>query len=139
MATKLTGKVRERYFELVREFPLTSIKSDDSLKEAQAMMDKVLSRGRLNKAELEYLDALSDLVMAYESTHYVIQSPSDAAMLQHLMEAKGINQKTLHDETGISASTISELLSGKRRFAKSMVGTLSAYFNVDRKLFVANF
>jgi HTH-type transcriptional regulator / antitoxin HigA len=139
MTAKLAGKVRDSYLDLVREFPLTSIKDEKALKASQAMMDRIFARGRLQAAETAYLDALSDLVMAYESTHHSISAPSDAAMLQHLMHAKGVSQKELHDASGIPASTISEILSGRRGFAKGMVGTLASYFNVDRKLFVENF
>ena len=40
-----------------------------------------------------YLDALSDLVAAYEDEHYPIEPASDADMLRHLMEAKGVTQR----------------------------------------------
>jgi HTH-type transcriptional regulator/antitoxin HigA len=139
MATKLAGGARDSYLALVRTFPLTSIKSEAQLKEAQAVMDRMLAKGRLAQGELTYLDALSDLVMAYENTHHPIPSPSDADLLIHLMEAKGVTQNELHEATHISLSTISEVRSGKRRFTKSMIGAMATYFGVEKGLFAANF
>src|SRR5262249_6999131 len=46
----LKGKTRDSYLELVRAFPLTSIKSDDHLAEAPHVMDRLLATGRLTKA-----------------------------------------------------------------------------------------
>jgi hypothetical protein len=45
-------------------------------------------QGKLDEGEEMYLDALSDLVGAYEDEHYAIKPASDADMLRHLMEAK---------------------------------------------------
>jgi len=139
MATTLAGRTRDNYLALVRKSPLTSIKSEAQLKKAQAVMDLILAKGAMSKGEIAYLDALSDLVMAYENTHHAIPAPSDADMLRHLMEAKGVSQKELHQATNVAMSTISEVLSGKRRFTKGMIAALAAYFGVDKGLFAANF
>src|SRR5437879_89736 len=61
-----------------------------------------------------YLDALSDLVAAHEDEHYAIEPASDADMLRHLMEAKGVTQALLSRDTTIPKSTISEILAGKK-------------------------
>ena len=57
--------------------------------------------------------ALSDLAAAYEDEHYRIEPASDAEMLRHLMEAKGVTQIQLHRSTKIARSTISEVLAGQ--------------------------
>ena len=61
-----------------------------------------------------YLDALSDLVASYEDAHYPIEPASDADMLRHLMEAKGVTQAELHRDTGLAKSSISEVLAGRK-------------------------
>ena len=123
----------------MNRFPLTSIKNENDLKSAQAVLDEILKRPRLKQGELAYLDALSDLVLAYESIHHAMPAPSDADLLRHLMEARGITQAELHKATKIALSTISEVLSGKRRFTRAMIGKLSAHFGVNKELFAANF
>ncbi len=85
-----------------------------------------------------YLDALSDLVAAYEDEHYAIEPASDADMLRHLMEARGITQAQLSRETAIPKSTISEVLAGKRPFSRQMIRKLADYFRVDVSVLAAN-
>jgi HTH-type transcriptional regulator / antitoxin HigA len=142
MTTKATfslkGKARDSYLELVLAFPLASIKSDRHLQQAHDVMDRLLARGRLDYGEETYLDALSDLVAAYEDEHHAIEPASDADMLRHLMEAKGITQVQLHRDTGIAKSTISEVLAGKKPFSRQMIRKLADFFRVDVSVLAGN-
>jgi HTH-type transcriptional regulator/antitoxin HigA len=134
----LRGKGRDSYLELVAAFPLASIKSDEQLEVAQAVMDRLLAKGRLDRGEAMYLDTLADLVAAYEDEHHAIEPASDADMLRHLMEAKGVTQTQLHRETRVAKSTISEVLAGKRPLSRQMIRKLADYFNVDVSVLAAN-
>lgn len=142
MATKnqfgLKGKDRDSYLELVLEFPLASIKSEKHLAEAQRVLDRLLARERLEHGEEMYLDALSDLVAAYEDAHHVIEPASDADMLRHLMEARGVSQVEVSRDTGIAKSTISEILAGKKQFSRQTIRKLAEYFQVDVSVLAAN-
>ena len=120
-------------------FPLASIKSDEQLQEAQKVMDQLLAQGELKGGEEMYLDALSDLVAAYEDEHYPIEPASDADMLRHLMEAKGVTQAQLSRETTVPKSTISEILAGKKQLSRQMIHKFADYFQVDVSLLAANF
>jgi len=60
-------------------------------------------------------------------------------MLRHLMEAKGVTQADLSRETGISKSSVSEVLAGKKPFTRQMIRKLSEYFYVDVSILVGNF
>src|ERR1700730_8329068 len=110
MATKtdfaLKGKSRDSYLGLVLAFPLASIKSDKHLSAAQKVMDRLLAKGKLDRGEDIYLEALSDLVAAYEDEHHAIEPASDADMLRHLMEAKGVTQAQVSQDTIIPQATI---------------------------------
>src|SRR5262245_16652054 len=142
MATKnryqLKGKLRYSYLELVQEFPLASIKSERHLKEAQEVIDSLLAKGKLDEGEETYLDALSDLVAAYEDDHHAIEPASDADMLRHLLETKNLSQVQLSRDTGIPKSSISEVLSGKKQFSRQMIRTFADYFKVDVSILAAN-
>src|SRR4030088_636018 len=92
---RLKGAVRHSYLRLVMDFALASIKSEEQLLEAQKIMDQLLAQSELAVGEEMYLDALSDLVAAYEDEHYAIEPASDAEMLRHLMGAKGVTQTQL--------------------------------------------
>jgi HTH-type transcriptional regulator / antitoxin HigA len=137
MVFGLKGTSRDSYLGLVSVFPLASIKSDEHLAAAQKVMDRLLAKGKLDGGEEMYLDALSDLVAAYEDTHHPIEPASDADMLRHLMEAKGVTQAQLSRETKIPKSTISEVLSGKKPFSRQMIRKLADYFGVDVSVLAA--
>ena len=135
---RFKGKVRDDYLALISKFPLTSIRSDDDLGAAQAMMDRLLAKGGLSRGEELYLDALSDLVGAWEDEYAAVLPASDADMLRHLMEAKGVNQSDLHRSTGIAKSTISEVLSGKKPFTRQLIAKLASFFDVDKGVLAHN-
>jgi len=124
---------------LVSEFPLVSIQSDAHLEQAQRNMDRVFAKGSLEPGEEAYLDALGDLVAAYEDVHHPIEAPSDAELLRHLMEAKGVTSAVLSRESQIPKSSISEVLGGKKPFSRQMVRALADYFRVDASVLTANF
>jgi HTH-type transcriptional regulator/antitoxin HigA len=135
----LNGMTRDSYLELVLEFPLASIKSDSHLREASDMIDCVLARGDLNPGQELYVDALSDLVAAYEDEHHEIGPASDADMLRHFMDARGVTQTQLSRATGIPKSSISEVLAAKKPLSRQMIGKLASYFKVDPSILAANF
>jgi HTH-type transcriptional regulator/antitoxin HigA len=128
-------KVKDRYFELVRRFPLRPIRSDEELDEAVRMVDSLLDRGDLAPEEKDYLEVLGDLVEQYEGDAYPMPPVSDAEMLRHLIEAKGVSQTQISDATGIADSTISEVLKGKRSLNRNHIGKLARYFNVSAEVF----
>ncbi|MEX0586886.1 MAG: helix-turn-helix domain-containing protein [Pirellulales bacterium] len=134
----LKGKGRDSYLELVLTFPLSSIRSDEHLDEAQKVMDWLLAKGDLDDGEIMYVDALSDLVAVYEDEHHAIEPASDADMLRHLLEAKGVSQAKLSQEAAIAKSTISEVLAGKKSFSRQMIRKLADYFKVDVSILASN-
>ncbi len=142
MATKtkfsLKGRQKDSYLEWILAFPLASIRSDDHLRAAQEIMDRLLAKGRMDVGEALYLDALSDLVASYEDDHHAIAPASDADMLRHLLEAKGVSQADLHRKTGLPKSTISEVLSGKKPFSRQIIRKLAKFCKVDVTVLAAN-
>lgn len=125
--------------ELVQSFPLTSIRSEAELEKAQKVMDSIFATGLLSPGAEVYLDALSDLVAAYEDVHHQIGSASDADMLRHFMEVKGVTQAEVSKGASISKSSISEILAGRKPFSRQTIGKLAAYFNVAPSILAANF
>ena len=129
------GKNKDRYLDLVLRFPLRPIRSDAALDEAVRMVDSLLDRKDLAPEEEDYLDVLGNLVEQYESEAHPIAPVSDAELLRHLIEAKGVSQTAVSKATGITDSTISEALSGKRALNRSHIGKLSRYFGVSPNVF----
>jgi HTH-type transcriptional regulator/antitoxin HigA len=125
------------YLELVRRFPLRPIRSDKELDRASEMIDALLVRpSPLAPLERDYLEVLSDLVERYEDSHHPMPEASGADVLRHLMEARGVTQSQVAAATGIVNSTISAVLSGKRRLSVPHIEKLSAYFHVGPGAFL---
>lgn len=142
MATKnkfgLNGKARDSYLELILAFPLLSIRSEEQFIEAQKVMDRLLAREELDDGEGTYLDALSDLVGIYEDQHHALEPASDADMLRHLLEAKGVSQAQLSQDASIAKSSISEVLAGKKPLSRQMIRKLAGYFKIDVSVLAGN-
>jgi len=134
----LNKRQQDTYLRLIQELPLVSIASEEHLDAAQEMIDRLTDKKKLDGGEQAYLDALCDLVVVYEDQHHTIPDASDADLLRHLMEAKGVTQIQIHKDTGLAKSGISEVLAGKKPFSKAMIGTLAAYFHVPTSVLTAN-
>jgi HTH-type transcriptional regulator/antitoxin HigA len=137
-ASQVRGKVRQSYLALVQRFPLVSIKTDRELTAAQEMLDSILAQGRLARGDEMYLDALSDLIAVYEDRHHSIAAASDADMLRHLIDARGISQAELSRGAKVATSTVSEILAGKRPFSRRIIRKLADFFGVDVSVLSAN-
>jgi len=136
MAGKTAARtLPDTYFELVKQFPLTHVRSDDHLGEAQEVIDRLLQEN-LDRGAQEYLDALTDLVETYEEEHVPIPDASEADVLRELMRANGLSQGRLQKAVGISQSTISAVLNGTRSLTKEQVIALARYFRVSPAAFL---
>jgi HTH-type transcriptional regulator/antitoxin HigA len=134
----LNKRQQDTYLKLIQELPLVSIASERHLNEAQAMIDRLTNKKKLDGGERAYLDALCDLVVVYEDHHHVIPMASDSDLLRHLMEANGVTQNQIHKDTGLAKSGISEVLAGKKPFSKTMIAVLATYFHVPISVLAAN-
>ena len=79
----LNKRQQDTYLRLIQELPLVSIASAAHLDAAQAMLDRLTDKKRLDGGEQAYLDALSDLVVVYEDQYHPIPAASDADLLRH--------------------------------------------------------
>jgi HTH-type transcriptional regulator/antitoxin HigA len=127
---------RAKYLALVQHFPLRPLRSEEELDEATEVLNSLLDRD-LDPWEDDYLEILGDLIEKYESATLPEGDISDADMLQHLIEAKGVTQARVAADTGIAESTISAVIRGKRRLARKHLETLSRYFRVSPAVFLS--
>lgn len=59
------------------------------------------------------LTIVSDVVEAYEKTHYPIAKPTIGELISLSIQEKGMTQKQLADEIGISPSRVNDYISGR--------------------------
>jgi HTH-type transcriptional regulator/antitoxin HigA len=126
----------DRYFKLVRRFPLRPIRSDEELDRAIAVINALLDRDDLGRGEEDYLDVLGDLVKKYETEAHPMPPVSDSEMLRHLIESRETSQAAVSRATRVAESTISEILAGKRGLSCRHIEAIARHFQVSPAVFL---
>lgn len=133
---KVYGRHQDRYLELIREFPLRRIQRDEELADAIRVIDSLIDKDKLSKAEDDYLDILSDLVHEFEEEHIPMGNTPAHEMLAYLMELREFTQTQVAKGAGIAVSTVSEILSGKRKLTRGQIEKLAKFFKVSPAVFL---
>jgi HTH-type transcriptional regulator/antitoxin HigA len=130
--------VKDRYLELIQCVPLRPIRNESELDEAINMVDYLVDqreRRSWSQDEKDYIDVLSGLIEQYETAHIHFERQSNSAMVQFLIEAKGVTQAQAAKDCRIAESTISEIIAGTRKLNRQHIGKLCRYFNVGPGVF----
>lgn len=126
----------ETYLTMVKTFPLQRIRDDAELDASIAVIDSLLDMlPNLTMGEQEYLDALGQLVEAYENEHVQLPEARGVDVLLHLMEENDLKQVDLVPIFG-TKSIVSEVLNGKRRLTVGHVRELSSRFGLPADVFI---
>jgi HTH-type transcriptional regulator/antitoxin HigA len=128
---------KNRYLQLVEEFPLRPLRSERELAKATAIAGRLAVSPRLSRDEQDYLDVLAGLIERYEDEHHQIEATSGAELLAFLLEENGLSQAQLARETGIAKSTLSAVLQGRRRLSLAHVTALGRRFKLEPSAFLA--
>ncbi len=99
-------------------------------------IDRLMKRPKLSTAENELLELMVHLVEQYEESIDPTPDVAPERMLAHLIEAKGVSQSAVAKATGISRSTISAVLAGRRQISKANIPKLANYFHVASAVFL---
>ena len=76
------------------------------------------------------LALMSDIVISYETEHYPIGKPSVSELIALYLEEKGMTQRQLAGEIGLSASRINDYISGRSEPALKYAGLLCKTLNI---------
>jgi HTH-type transcriptional regulator / antitoxin HigA len=129
-------KVADDYLDLVRRFPLRPIRSESDYDLAIQIYKELAGRADhpgLTAGERDYLDALREFVVTYETKHYTIEkgfkTPIEA--LKYLMEQNEMNTSDLGELLGSGKGQASLILNGKRELSKANIRKLAERFKVS--------
>jgi HTH-type transcriptional regulator / antitoxin HigA len=126
----------EPYFELVRRFPLRPIEPDTELERARAVLNELLDRDSLDRDRADYLEVLGHLIDRYEQAHHPLPPVSEVDMLRHFLDTRGASLSEAARGSGIAVSSLSAILSGKRRMNRDHIEALAGYFRVSPDVFL---
>jgi HTH-type transcriptional regulator/antitoxin HigA len=124
------------YLTLVLKHPLVAIDDDEAHAQAIKVLNQIIDLRKPTPGQEAYMDALGDLVHSYESQIYVHARTPASERLKSLIEFKDVTQTEVHEATGIAHSTISEILSGRRKPSRKAIAAFSAYFKVEPGYFL---
>ena len=130
-------KIKDEYFELVKMFPLKSIRTYEQLDEATWMLARVLGDEPLSSGAEDYADALTSLIREYEHRQPKPDYPeiTNLDIVRHLLDEHKLSQKQFAQILGISESAAGLILTGKRDLTKSHRAKFSARFGLPPSVF----
>jgi HTH-type transcriptional regulator / antitoxin HigA len=99
-----------------------------------ARLEALHDRGNLTREEEQLAELLTLLIEDFENKHYQLKPASPVEIVRELMAANNLKQADLIEDFG-SVSVVSEVLNGKRDFAKAHIERLCRRFNVSPELF----
>ena len=88
--------------------------------------------------EGDKLEVLATLVERYEAEHWVIDPPDPLALIEHVMEARGLRQKDLATVIG-SQPHASEVLNRRRPLSLAMIRALAAEWSLPADVLVREY
>jgi HTH-type transcriptional regulator/antitoxin HigA len=105
--------------ELVAVRPIrTEADYDAALSEIETLMP-----ARPGTADGDRLDILTTLIEAYEAEHHAVEAPDPVALIQFVMEQRGLDRAEIGKFIG-ERGRVSEILSKKRALSLPMIRKL---------------
>ena len=123
--------------DMIRKGAPHIIHSDEQLAEYTKALFKLTAKSRPTPEEEEAIELLMLLIERYEAKRDPVPDADPVDVLRFLLERNGLSQRDIRRELG-SESTVSLVLSGKRRLNRDHIERLSRRFHVSPSVFFRN-
>ena len=90
-----------------------------------------------NTTEGDLLEILSMLLHEYEQKYYKIEPLTPLEALKYEMQEQGLNQNSLAQRFGMSKSTVSEILNGKKQMSLRFIKYLHQDLGIPANILLA--
>jgi len=121
--------------EMIRQGAPRPIRSEKQLEEYTRVLSELDSKPKPTRDEEDAMELLTLLIEHYEDEHYPIPDASPVEVLRFLLSQHGLTQREIAPELG-SETTVSLILSGKRKLTREHITRLSARFHVSPAVFL---
>jgi HTH-type transcriptional regulator/antitoxin HigA len=128
-------RVSAGYLALLRKFAPRPIRGEEEHRQAIAVVNGLLDRPALNPDEEDYLDVLGLVIADYEDSIYEHPDFTPVDRLRHLMEEHSLTQAELARRAGFAVTSLSDILTGKRRISHKARAKLAECFGVASSFF----
>jgi HTH-type transcriptional regulator / antitoxin HigA len=125
---------RERYVDLLNEFPPRPIKSEQEFTAVQKVVDVLLDAKQLSTDQKEYLNLLGMIIYEYEGKKVGIPDIYGVDLLNVLIDEWGLKQKELIPIFK-TESIVSAVLNGHRQLTVEHIQKLAEFFHVSPAVF----
>lgn len=126
---------RTPYERLLLQFEPRAIRNRTQYQRVLRQVDGLMRKARLTRAEDDLLELLASLVAQYEQTRFPAPDVTPAAMLAHLLEARGATVADVSAATAIAKRTLAKFLDGSRPIDATSRAQLAKFFHVSPDLF----
>ena len=123
------------YSQLLVEYQPKVITTEAEYDQALETVEKLMANQQRTPEQTAILQLLVTLIEEFETKHYPIEPSSPHAILEHLMDARGIKQSDLVGIIG-SKGVVFEVVNRKRAISKAQAKALGELFNVSPALFI---
>ncbi len=127
------------YLKWIQRFPLRAIEDEETNEVALELISELMDlsiEGKLKDGERAYYSALGVLIHEFEKKTYRSgPRPTGEEMLEFIMEQQNLRQADLVPLLG-SQTTVSFILTGKRKLTRKQIEKLSAHFKVSPNVFL---
>ena len=123
------------YLALLEAFPPRPIRDDRQHRQAITVVNGLLDRATLTPDEEDYLDVIGLLIAEYEDSIYEHPEFTPVERLRHLMEQHALTQAELARRAEVAVTSLSEILSGKRRISPRVRAKFAECFGVSPSSF----
>ena len=120
--------------EMIRQGAPRLIHSDEELAEYTDALFRLTAKRHPTREEEEAIELLTLLIERYEAERYPVPDADPVEVLRFLLHQNGLTQRDIAAELG-SESTVSLVLSGKRRLNRNHIARLSRRFHVSPSVF----
>ena len=120
--------------EMIRQGAPRLIHSDEELAAYTDALFRLTAKRHPTREEEEAIELLTLLIERYEAERYPVPDADPVEVLRFLLRQNGLTQRAIAAELG-SESTVSLVLSGKRRLNRDHIARLSRRFHVSPSVF----
>lgn len=109
---------------------ITKEQYEFALKRIEELHPLIADNTPVNDVNAVEFSMVAEIVIAYEEEHFPIDKPTVAELIELSIEEKGLTQKQLAGEVGVSQSRISDYLSGRAEPTLKIARVLCQVLNI---------
>lgn len=109
---------------------ITKEQYEFALARVEELLPMVDDNTSANDKSAVELTVMSDIVIAYEKEHYPIEKPTVSELIELSLQERGMSQRQLASEIGISPSRVNDYISGRSEPTLKIARLLCRVLNI---------